>query len=362
MKILLVITGLGMGGAEHVVSALADGLVAQQHSVEIVCLKGEVIVRPHNHQIKIHQLNLNSLAQTYAAMQKFKKIVQDFQPDVVHAHMFHAIIFTRLSRQFVPIKRLISNAHSKGIGSNMRALLYRYTDRFSEINSNVSHEATAYFIEQKVFHAKNSHTVTNGIDTQKFAPNIKMRQQLRQQFQISEQMDVFLAVGRFNPVKDYPNLLHAFAKYQQRALRPTQLFIVGDGEERAKIEALITQLQLQDSVMLLGIRHDVADLFNMADIFVLSSHTEGLSLVLAEAMATEKVVVATDCGGVAEVLAQPEYLVAIEDADALANKMLQATQLDVNQRLALGHANRQHIIAHYSVQTMVENWLKIYNS
>ena len=78
--------------------------------------------------------------------------------------------------------------------------------------------------------------------------------------------------------------------------------LVGDGEERSEIEVLIDDLAISDHVQLLGVRNDVPDLLQMADLFMLSSITEGVALTLIEAMATGLPCVATDVGGNCEVV------------------------------------------------------------
>ncbi|WP_432210900.1 glycosyltransferase, partial [Acinetobacter variabilis] len=92
MKILYIVTGLGLGGAEKVVCDLADQISTLGHEVKIAYLTGEVLVRPKDINVDILPLSLNSLYGLYSASKKYKKLIQDFQPDVVHAHMIHANI------------------------------------------------------------------------------------------------------------------------------------------------------------------------------------------------------------------------------------------------------------------------------
>ncbi|MGB9038049.1 MAG: glycosyltransferase, partial [Acinetobacter calcoaceticus] len=99
---------------------------------------------------------------------------------------------------------------------------------------------------------------------------------------------------------------------------------------------------------------------NMADTFVLSSAWEGFGLVIAEAMATEKVVISTDCGGVKEVLGDERFLVLPKNSELLAQKMFDSINLDTQERINIGIANRKRILDKYSLGAMVAKWLKIY--
>lgn len=360
MKILLLITGLGLGGAEKVVTSLADQLVEVGHQVKIAYLRGEITVRPQHADIELLDLGLTSLSNFAQSRQRFIKLMQQFQPDIVHAHMFHAILFARLLRQQAKIPYLISTAHSKAIGGKARQWLYRLTDAKSDLNTNVSEEATAFFIEQKAFGKQHSTTVTNGIDTQKFQYAAQTRQQLRQQFALSADTPVLMAVGRLMEAKDYPNLIQAFQQLQTTT-PSAQLFIVGEGVLRKALEQQVQQLGLQQQIHFLGARSDVPALLSMADVFVLSSAWEGFGLVVAEAMSCERVVIATDCGGVSEVLGQPEWLVPPQNAEMLSKKMLKAVQLSTHEKAQLGQHNRQRVIEQYSMQHMLEHWLALYN-
>lgn len=362
MKILFIITSLGMGGAENIVVSLADKLTLQGHNVDIVCLRGEILIKPKCKNIKIYSLKLTNIINIYTVLKKINNIIKKMQPDVIHAHMFHAIIMSRILKISFPDIKLISTAHSKLYGGKFRGLLYKITDRFSDLNTNVSHEATDYFLDHKVFSRNNTITVTNGIDINKYSYDLNKRTKLRDFYRIQASDKIFISVGRFNEAKDYPNLLNAYAKFISHYKKESKLFIIGDGVLRAQIEELIEQLGLANSVTLLGIRHDVNELLNMADIFILSSEWEGFGLVIAEAMATEKVVIATDCGGVKEVLGNYEYLVPAKDSEALTQKMLEVTEINQQDCEQIGKINRQRVIDHYSLDAMVGQWLKLYKS
>ena len=98
MNILYVITGLGLGGAERVVVELADQMILHGHTVKIAFLKGNIIVLPKSELIELIELNFENILDVFDASKKYKKIIREFKPDVVHAHMIHANIFARINR------------------------------------------------------------------------------------------------------------------------------------------------------------------------------------------------------------------------------------------------------------------------
>ena len=134
---------------------------------------------------------------------------------------------------------------------------------------------------------------------------------------------VILGVGRLTRQKDFPTLIRAFALMRQR--RPARLVILGEGEQRTRIDALVSEAGLEDDVDLPGFVGNPYAYMARAAVFVLSSVWEGLPNVLVEAMATGTPVVSTDCeSGPAEILEGGRYgrLVPVGDVEALAEAVL----------------------------------------
>ncbi|MFX5700993.1 glycosyltransferase, partial [Acinetobacter baumannii] len=88
---------------------------------------------------------LNKVAQFGSALKKFKTVIEQFKPDVVHAHMVHANIFARLARKYVSFPRLICTAHSNNEGGRLRMLAYRLTHGLADMTTNVSRQACESF-------------------------------------------------------------------------------------------------------------------------------------------------------------------------------------------------------------------------
>lgn len=362
MNILYLITGLGGGGAEKVVVDLATRMLGLGHQVKIAYLKGEVVVKPQTDQIELIYLGLENLKQAKLAYNNYKNLLDRFEPDVVHAHMVHANIFARIARKFRPIAKLICTAHSNNEGGKARMLAYRLTHSLAEVTTNVSQSASLSFEQLGAVPKSGITTVYNGIDLDKFRYDLTARERLVHELNLKEDSLLILAVGRFHAAKDYPNLLHAFAKIKKQQAGNQILIIAGDGEERANIEQLIKLLNLQHDVYLLGRRDDIPELMSAADLFVLSSSFEGFGLVVAEAMASNTFVVATDCGGVKEVIGECGLLVPPKNAELLSQKMLSAIQMNKGDLTANNEKAITHVQTHFDLDKIIQQWLKIYVS
>lgn len=358
MNILYITTGLGLGGAEIITINIANGMASRGHKVMILSMIGRNEIQSKiDERIEVKSLGIcknpfsliNGIRQT-------KRIIKNFKPDVVHANMVHANIFSRILRLFIPMKKLICTAHNKDEGGWLRMMAYRLTDRLSDLNTNVSKEATDYFISHKWFSAGKSICVYNGINLATFHKDCSFRNEIRNQYGIDSNDFLFLNVGRLTEAKDQNNLLHAFSK-----IECAKLMIVGQGEKKDDLKKLAKDLNIDDRVVLAGAHPDIQAYYNAADCFVLSSAWEGFGLVLAEAMACGLPVISTDAGGCAEVVDQPQYMVPIKDEEKLRDKMIEIMNKSISERNDIGSKNSL-IAKKYDIHSIIDKWESLYMS
>lgn len=360
MKIMMIITGLGMGGAERQVCDLVDCLSKLGHQVLLVSLTGSSVNRPQSIAVKLVELEMaKSPFGFIKAYQSTRRLINEFKPDVVHSHMVHANIFARLLRLTTDIPRLVCTAHNTNEGGRGRILAYRLTDRLCDISTNVSQEAVDAFVQQGAVPAGRMVAIHNGIDTDHFRFSSVSRIRLHAELGLADDVPLLLAVGRLNVQKDYPNLLTAFSALPS-SYELARLAIIGAGEEEESLKARVIQLGLSNRVHFLGLRRDVNEWMSAADVFVLSSAWEGFGLVVAEAMACERVVVATDCGGVKEVVGDAGFLVPPRDSQLLADALVKALSLPMAEKDKLTKLARSRVVGRYSIDSVCKKWLSIY--
>ena len=360
MKILFLITGMGLGGAERQVADMADRLAARGNVVKIAFLIEPVRVKPENKEIEMVCLQLTASPFSLPhAGRKLVQLVREFQPDVVHSHMVHANLLARICRLFSKMPRLVCTAHSNNEGGMLRMWAYRITDALADISTNVSNEAVVAFERLGAVKKGRMIPVLNGIDIDKFQLRQQVRTDVRQNEGISTER-IVLAVGRLYEVKQYPMLLRAFSQLGNEFC-DVRLWIVGDGPLLLELERLSSELGVSSRVKFFGARHDIPEIMSAADVFVLSSEFEGFGLVVGEAMSMSKVVVATDCGGVSEVLGDCGYLVSADDLDQLAAGLREALCLTPDQAEQIGKRARLRIVENYSIDSVVDRWIHIYN-
>lgn len=359
MNILLTITGLGMGGAENQVVNLADKFASKGHRVTIAYMLQPDLVKPKKPSVNLVWLGgTKDPVGMLKALINLVRLIKQTKPDVVHSHMYHANILSRAARLFAKTPRLICTSHSNNEGGKLRMLSYRLSNWLADTFTNVSDDAVKAFEQNGAVAQGKMQAITNGIDTDFFQLTAQARQQLRSELKLDDKK-VFIAIGRFHEAKDYSNLLNAFATLVQNTPN-AHLLIVGDGELRADIEAQINSLALSNYVTLLGIRRDIPQLLSAADIFVLSSAWEGFGLVVAEAMACERIAIGTDSGGVAQVIGDAGFLVPPRDSAALANAMTEASNMSNEEAQSLEEKARKRVEEQFSLEAAVLKWLEIY--
>lgn len=356
MKILYIITGLGQGGAERVVCDLADAMFEKGQQVKIAYLTGDIVTKPSHKDIELISIGptrATSLPKVYI---KLLKTIKKYQPDIVHTHMVHANILTRLVRLTTPMNKLISTAHNSNEGGTARMLAYRITDRLADLTTNVSNTAVTAFEEKRAVPKGNMLTVYNGVDFSNFGYQPEAKQTIANELGLPVSTNLLLAVGRFNAQKNYPNLLHAVKLLKPKLSTNFVLLIAGEGELRDEIEKLIKKLDIEDNVKLLGRRSDIPKLMSACDVFVLSSDYEGLPTVLIEALACQAQVVSTDVSGVNEIVGKHGYIVPVKDPVSLAVSIEESLKNPVRNI-----AGRNFVKDKFDLDTISDKWLKIYN-
>ena len=356
MKVLYVITGLAQGGAERVVCDLADKIHEKGNEVKIVYLTGDVLTQPIYKEIELIKINLNSLLTIVKSYKKLATVIRKFEPDVIHAHMIHANLLARLVRLTLPMKKLICTAHNSNEGGRLRMLAYRITDGLADLTTNVSNTAVIYFEEKKAVPKNTMETIYNGVNFEKFTYYAKAKKELLNELNLSSEVKIILAVGRFNTQKNYPNLLNAINIFKENYPFSFKLLIAGDAELRIEIEKLIHQLDLSNEVILLGRRNDIPKLMSACDVFVLSSDYEGLPTVLIEALGCQAHVVSTEVSGVKEIFDKNGEIVPVNSPSDLARSI--ETLLNKNGKNKLGS---EFVRNKFDLNIISGQWLDLYN-
>lgn len=361
-SILFLINSLAYGGAETQLVRVATRLKQRGWDVKVVTLiPPTAYVDELEHEgITVTTLGMRRKIPDPRAILRLARWVRLWKPDIVHSYMVHANILARVTRLLAPVPVLISSAQSISEGGRLREILYRLTDSLCDVTTHVCRAGAERYVKTGIVPAHKMRHIPNGIDTDLFRPDEGIRARRRCELSVNEAF-VWLAVGRFEPPKDYPNLLTACA-HVVRSHPHSLLLLAGDGPLRGEMEEMARSLGIQHRVRFLGIRRDVPQLMNAADAYVMSSSREGLPNVLLEAHATGLPVVATDVGGNPEIVLDGKsgFVVPPRNSDALAEAMQRVMGMGERERLQMGAVGRQHTIENYSMERVVQQWESLY--
>jgi glycosyltransferase involved in cell wall biosynthesis len=326
IKVLHIIPNFGYGGAEMLVK---DMLLAQDSeyfetaACSLYPFTGTTIEQElQKHHIKVFYLT-KKLGPDPQMIRGLYDTFRNFKPHVIHTHRYvirYTLIPSLLCR--IPVKiHTIHNVAENEVDWPGR-IIHLFAYHFFKykpigVSNNISNYASNYYKINNVSH------IYNGIRTKLYSLNNNLRVITRKSLDIPEDNIVFISVGRFSAQKNYRLLMESFRKVMKRQSNSTML-MAGDGELRTELENFADEIGLRDKVKFLGLRKDIPALLAASDVFVLSSDWEGLPLVVIEAMAAGKPVVATAVGGVPELVADGVngILVPPGDATALAHAML----------------------------------------
>ena len=335
-----------MGGAERLTMALAGRMAGRGHRVLVVVLKG-----PQAGDLKcpveaVHLgMDRGPLSAAAGAVRGVREI-REFGPEVMQGHGFQSNMLARLVGAVTPGAKVVSTIHNVYEGGRLRMLAYRLTDGLAGRTVAVCEAAARRF--EALGAVGRCGVVRNGIEVEGFQPDAGRRAAVREESGVGDEF-VWLAVGRDASAKNYPGLLAAFDRVRRE--RPgVRLWIAG--AERPGVES--------EGVTWLGVRGDVAAPMDGADGYVMSSAWEGMPLAVAEAMAMGKPVVATDVGGVRELVGECGVLVEAGDERALAGAMLETMSRSGEERAEKGRLARQRIVEEFGMERCAKEWEDVY--
>jgi glycosyltransferase involved in cell wall biosynthesis len=295
------------------------------------------------------------------ALAKLVRLARSFKPHIVHTHTAKAGFIGRAAALSVrPRPVVVHTYHGHvlegyfGAGKTKLYLnLERAMARVSDCLIGVSQATVDDLVRLRVAASGKFRTVPLGLDLDPFTqPSDDLRRESRSELGLEDEDILLVFVGRVVPIKRLEVLIEALA-LARGSERRLQLAIVGDGEVRPQLERQAADLGIADSVRFLGYKRDLRPIFAAADVAALSSANEGTPVSLIEAAAAGLPSVATDVGGVSEVVTgESGILVPPGDAKALADALV-SLATDPARRAAMGDAARARALGRYGAERLL---------
>ncbi len=318
--------------------------------------------------------------QDLQAFQSLRKLIKDFEPDVVHTHASKPGVLGRLAASVQGVPAIVHTFHGHTFNSyfnsfasnvyiNTERLLARKSTAIVAISQTQKKELVEDF---RIAPEEKFRVIQLGLDLDKFTvQQEEKRTQFRKEFNVADDEIAIGIIGRLVPVKNHGLFLKAIAHLLSNATKKIKAFIVGDGETRAALESQAAELNIKFSVqsnkshphplVFTSWRSDV-DVINAGlDIVALTSLNEGTPVSLIEAQAASKPIVSTRVGGIADIVTEGRtaLLADVIDTGGFCRHLLNLVQDDA-LRANLGNDSSYTVMRRFSYQRLVRDTSDLY--
>lgn len=341
LKVLMVDSEKTWRGGEAQLRLLMTGLLEEGVHVGLAAARGsEIYRRTRGLDVEFHPVSISGGMDVVSAW-RLRRVLRSGQFDVIHSHASHAHSVSYMACAGMSSKpyQVVSRRVDFPVATNrFSAMKYQHG---ADLLLAISNGVRDVLVECGI-RPERIRLVPSGIDLGKFK-GVKDNAYVRSEFGLAPSTPVVGNVAALAPHKSQTDLIHA-AHIVTSRLPEAKFLIVGEGKLRRSLEALIEKLRLNDNVILTGFREDALEIMSTFTCFVLSSYLEGLGTSVMDAQAMGIPVVATETGGVPDVVQDgvTGLLVPARDPKTLADAIL---------RLLEDHELRQNLIGHALTQS-----------
>ena len=362
LRILQVIDGMNVGGAEVLLVDLVRRLREAGHRVQVAYSSpGPMAARLAEMNVPLTRLPRFARVDPILLL-RLMRLMRREKPDIVHTHLFKSDLHGRLAARWTGAPVVISTAHNNDSWAKRTPLgwLYGRTARLADRIIAVSEEVREYQIKYTFVPPEKIVTIDNGVDLRRFEGQDAAGRAVRAELGIDPDAPLVGIIGRLTEQKDHATFLQAAAQIRVAAPE-TRFLIVGDGPLRAELVEQARALKLDEAVIFTGLRSDIPALMAALDVLVFSSRWEGLPVTLLEGMAAARPIVSTAVGGVPGVVGDGDsaLLVPAGISSVLADAVVRVLR-DPALARKLSAAARERVREKYSLDSMLNQTLALY--
>ena len=357
------------GGSGVVATELGKELAERGHIVHFISYQLPFRLDPFQSNIFYHEVDMLGYPlfkyppYTLALVNKIAELVEREKLDIIHAHYAIPHSFcAHMAREVLGNcrTRVVTTLHGTDItlvgndASFSRITKYSIerSDGITAVSRSLTEETYRTFGVTKPVR-----TIYNFINTKHYRRQLGAREKVGC---LPLECRVLLHVSNIRPVKRVPDVVEVFARVRREM--PAKLLLVGDGVQRLEAQAVVDRLNLGDDVSFLGTQDNILPILSAADLFLLPSEKESFGLGALEAMACNVPVIASDTGGIPEVVKHGEtgFLASVGDIDAMSAYALDILS-DTARLQAMGEAARLRAEDHFSSESIVPQYEDFYH-
>lgn len=373
MRVLHIITGLGVGGAETMLCKLLAAMTDHPVSSHVISLTdgGELAGKIEGLGVPVESVGMAGLADAPRTLLRLARRIREINPDVVQTWMYHGDLIgglatwcARQGGRKIPIvwNIRLSEVDPKFVKWSTRliirclALLSARMPAAILANARASlttHQAMGYAPHKFVL-------IPNGFDLAQFKPDIDARAELRRELGVPQDAILVGKAGRFDAQKDYPSFLAAVRRVT--TARPDVVFLAcGSGVTDTNPEMCALVGAPLPNLHLLGKRTDMSRVHAALDVAVSTSIGEGFANAIGEAMCCAVPCVVTNVGDSKDIVGDCGITVAPSDPEAVTNAILELVGMSAAERQALGKRARARVAQKYDIDRIAQDFRNVWN-
>ena len=292
-------------------------------------------------------------------LQELRLLAQSYDVKAIHAHEFAMNVRGAILAKWLGIPSVVT-VHGKGYYDDKiaRRMAYRLISRVTHMVA-VSDDIRKHLMQQVGICSDFVSVIANGVDTKQFRYDEEKRRVMRARFAVQDDQLLLGTVGSYYPVKGHRYLIDAVHKMLAVGSN-VKLVMAGQGPLDKELHKQISEKSLENNVQLVGYIEDTPGFLSSLDIFVMPSLSEGQPLALLEAAANGRCIVATNVGGIPEIIRdnQSGVIVPAADAEALADALARLFYEPETRRLLANNALSM-VKAHWSIQRTADRYLSL---
>lgn len=348
MIVTFLLASLGSGGAERVVSLLANKMAERGHQVETICLKFNDVYYQTDPRVKV-TLAMEQTNNRLTEIFWLRKYLKKQNPDVVIPFTEGVYCFTILSLLGTGIPIIASERLDPAAMSKTRKILKRILLPFADWLVVQTQSIKDYF--PKSIQKKTS-IIYNPVNEESLSPTLPSRE---------GRLNRIISVGRLYPQKNQAMMIRAFAKVADE-FPDWQLVIYGEGPLRESLELIVESLEMKDRVLLLGRTEHVVEELRKSKIFCMSSDYEGMSNAMIEAICVGLPIISTKVSGTEELIRDGEngFIVEIGGEEEITNRITQLiSSPSLQDNMSVKNIQLAKI---FNIDHIVDEWISLINT
>ena len=363
-RIAFCITELETGGAERCLVELATRLDRRRFEPVVYCLGPRPAGNPTTLAdkleaagITVHCFGARRVAALPTLFSRLRRRMKQDAPHIVQTFLFHANVLGALAARRAGVKRVVTGIRVAEKSATWHRVLARWGDRWVDRHVCVSQSVRDFSSARGCLPIDKLVVIPNGVDVARFA---RAKPASSASLGRTGNRRLIACLGRLDPQKGVAWLLEAMPRVFVE-VPGLELVLVGDGPLRGRLETLAAQLGIADRVLFAGYRDDVPEILAASELVVLASRWEGMPNAVLEAMASGRPVVATDVGGLSEMVEDgiSGFLAPAGDPPALARAIIRLAD-DRMLRERMGETARCWALERFSEQQMHSKYCQLY--